>query len=204
MTLRVRSASLTEPFSYPQGVDVLAAPASLVTWKQGGSTVVLDTVDWERSPEDRQRGRRFLSAVLSNLGMPFQQKEAGVGDAVPNTRFATAGGQYNTADATRIELRSTGHAEAEFTCAQASSYELVLVASSTPTDGQYAIVRAEIDGKVVGEKVVGSGTDATYRIGPIQLSTGRHRLRLVFPNDASNEREDRNLVIRQVGFQKSS
>ncbi|MGV3614024.1 MAG: carbohydrate-binding domain-containing protein [Fimbriimonas sp.] len=92
-------------------------------------------------------------------------------------------------------------------------------------EGQAPVVEVRVDDQAVGWFEVGkdwqtrsfplplpkpaakvtlaSVADARYDLEPRRLRAGRHRLRLVFPNDAFTATEDRNLTIRQITFRRA-
>jgi hypothetical protein len=198
--LRLATVTVSQVGSFPSGFAELAGPGAIVTWKVGRSTVVIDNIDWQSAPDNGKREKRFMAALLQNLGLRFKMPSQQAVDAIPISVLSAYGGQYNTARDSGIELRSTGYVEGKFACEKSGPYELRLRARSTPALGQFAMAEVYIDGRLIDSITIDSLATKEFKFKAAVLTPGIHTLKIAFPNDASNEREDRNLFIDSVGF----
>lgn len=87
-----------------------------------------------------------------------------------------------------------GLAEWEIDIPETGTYTLGLVARGTPVGGVYPIVEVYLDGAKVGVLYIGSEKLATY-ICSFSAKAGKHRLGILFTNDAWAPPEDRNLWV---------
>jgi hypothetical protein len=167
-----------------------------------GESLVIDTNTFATDGRNAVKSRRYLSALLANLGASFVPPVAGpASTALALDRFTLIGDSpYYEAGASRLTIRSNALIEAPFTAAAAGNYGIVLRGSSSPYDGVYCKVRVLIDRKPVGEIKINA--DQTADFGPLQteLDAGDHILGIEFFNDASGNGEDRNLLLDGVRF----
>lgn len=87
-----------------------------------------------------------------------------------------------------------GLAEWEVEIPQSGIYNLGVVARGTQVAGVYPIVEVYFDGERVGVIYVGSEEKGTY-VSSFPAKAGKHRLGLLFANDAWAPPEDRNLWV---------
>jgi hypothetical protein len=177
-------------------LQILADPWIMVS----APGVVVSSMLLGQDPDNQVKSRRILSALCANLGMPFVSPDAPSGDSIPLRSFKIESGPYNEVSDSAITLRSNGSAAGGFLVDQAGVYRLIVDAQSTVTDGGYANIAVEIDDKVVGEIRCSQAQLKAYEVSLPKITSGQHRLRLRFTNDASNATEDRNLEIRRVAF----
>lgn len=198
-----QSLSIRHCPDYPQGVDVPIAPGSLVSWQNGNSTVVIDTIAGHGRSECKVQGSRFLGALLGNLRFPFEVESRASGFVVGTGHLKVESGGYNTASDASLEMRSGGSAATSFYCLGEGDFDFIAEASSTPFKGEYSQFEIEIDGKVWGTVQCTGPNQQVYRAGSGHLAKGVHTLRVRFTNDAGDSNEDRNLWIHRMTFQPS-
>jgi hypothetical protein len=84
-------------------------------------------------------------------------------------------------------------------CARTGRYVMKMTARGTPAGGEFPIIAVELDGQPVGQIELKSDGWRGYPL-PMELTQGKHELKLTFTNDAQIPPEDRNLWIGQVEF----
>lgn len=166
----------------------------------GKRSLVIDCLRWDLAKSESSRGRRYVSALLANLGVAFARPSPAacwvgaphfdaVGD-VPHFRKT----------ATEVTMAAAGKARAEFECQDSGTYELVLRGRSQPAAGAYALARVRIDGKEAGTVEVAGQETSMHAVGRAPLAAGRHTVEVEFTNDLNQDGEDRNLFFEAVGF----
>jgi hypothetical protein len=200
--MRVLNVKLTRSAVLPASVKALTAPAAIVTWPVNAGRVLVDCTSWDEAWQGPADPRRAVQALLANVGAPFHE-DAGAAafEALPLASLKLVGeSSYFARSAAELSCNSNATFEAEFQSLQDGKYRVQLLLSGTPFEGEYPRVRVEIDGDVVGEVGAAGSAQSFAATPPVQLRAGRHTLRLIYDNDAFGHGEDRNLVIRQVGF----
>ena len=99
----VKIAALT----YPEGVDVLTTPASLICWKAGNGTVVLDGGAWLTNSDNATNANRYCNALFSNLGAAFGIPSAvnGTSDVELPREFSGRSGVYSSSQRIAVTPR---------------------------------------------------------------------------------------------------
>jgi hypothetical protein len=200
--LRVLNLKRTRSAVLPASVKALTVPAAIATWRAGAGRVVVDCTTWDEAWEGPADARRSAQALLGNLGASFREaRDAVASEGLPLSKLKLLGeSPYFARSPAELSCNSNATFEVEFQSLQAGEYRVQLLLSGTPFEGEYPRVRVEIDGKVVGEVRAPANAQTPVTTPPLLLEAGRHTLRLVYDNDAFGHGEDRNLVIRQVGF----
>jgi len=98
-----------------------------------------------------------------------------------------------------VYLGDTGFVQGMIECAKTGRYTMKLTARGTPAEGIYPIIAVALDGQALGQvELKGDGWRA-YTL-PVDLTAGRHELKLSFTNDLFAGGQDRNLWIARVEF----
>lgn len=197
--LLIDKITVGKRLKYPDNVEVLTLPASIV---RVDDSLVIDTVMLETDGPNAAKSRRYLSALLANLGASFEAPVAGPNTAdIPLADFGLIGeSPYYEARPSSLIIRSNGLVRAPFEVVRGGAYGLALRGSSTPYNGEYCKVRLLIDGEPIGELEIND--EQTGDFGPLQtvLQPGNHTIGLQFFNDGSGNGEDRNLQLEAVRF----
>jgi hypothetical protein len=177
-------------------------PATAVIAVGSEGRVVVDGVRWDAPGGNRERGRRYASALLRNLGavfLPPEPEGAWVGPA----SFKPVGTvPYYSQDTERVALVAAGSVTAVFESAQAGRYEVLVKGWSQPAAGEYARAAVRLDDVAVGEVEMASGSSAVFVLGNVTLRAGPHRLTVEYTNDLWKPPEDRNLYLQSIGFRR--
>jgi hypothetical protein len=95
-------------------------------------------------------------------------------------------------------LGSSGWIEGQIEVPEDGQYSLAVEAAGTKAAGEYPEVVVSVDGKDVGTLHLTTEGWRVYRLPPLPLAAGRHKVRLLFANDYYRPPEDRNLMLRRL------
>ncbi len=197
--LLIDKITIGQRLNYPDNVEVLTLPASIV---RVDDSIVIDSTILESEGPNAAKSRRYLSALLANLGASFQPPVAGPNTTdLPLTHFKLIGeSPYYEAKPSSLTIRANGLVQAPFKVERSAEYSLTLRGSSTSFQGEYCKLRVLIDEKPVGELELNNEQTADFGPLELQLETGEHTLGLRFFNDGSGNGEDHNLRLEAVRF----
>lgn len=170
----------------------LLAPAALVKASLGKGVVLVDQVRWD-AEVGGEKAHRYISNLLTNLGVAFGSSNAGV--RIAGDRFVAVrkspGIRFRDGKAF---LGANGTVVAKLTFARSARYQFRIRASGTPAEGQLPNVALSIDGKRVGDVTLRRTTGHTLLL-EADVPAGEHEIGLAFTNDLYRPPEDRNLVV---------
>jgi hypothetical protein len=175
----------------------LTSPAAAVAVRLGRGMVVVDRVRWDTEGNNSQKAARYALSLIGELGGELVSRAATVlrcGEMTPQkdiTLFANRGGV--------AWLACNGYIAAPISVKTAGRYTMEVFAGGSPALGVYPLVEVHLDGKLIGN-IQTTGYDCRPYSLPVDLSVGRHELRLAFVNDACVGAEDRNLALDKVVF----
>ncbi len=197
--LLIDKITIGRRLNYPNNVEVLTLPASIV---RVDDSIVIDSTILESEGPNAAKSRRYLSALLANLGASFQPPVAGPNTTdLPLTHFKLIGeSPYYEAKPSSLTIRANGLVQAPFKVERSAEYSLTLRGSSTPYQGEYCKLRVLIDEMPAGELELNNEQTADFGPLELDLDAGEHTLGLRFFNDGSGNGEDRNLRLEAVRF----
>ena len=182
------------------GVEFLTMPPALAAARCGRNRLVLDGIRWDTAKRNALKGRRYASALLGNLGVAFKPPPPAA-SWIPTAQFDAVGKiAFFRKEESELGLFSAGVVGADFECIRDGEYSVVLSGHSTPARGEYAEARISIDGRTLETVMVSSAATAEFDAGALRLGKGKHRVEVAFVNDLQAGGEDRNLLVRGVGF----
>jgi hypothetical protein len=177
-------------------------PALAAAQSKGGLRAVVDCVRWDTNAGNRNRGLRYASTLLANLGASFTSSRASP-DWISLVAFEPLGSiSVFSRTETQLSFGSNGAVKSGFTCAAAGEYAVIVRGFATSARGVYGKARVKIDGQVVGEPELASPFAAEFTAGRVKLTSGSHEITVEFTNDLwlGAGKEDRNLYVTGVGF----
>jgi hypothetical protein len=174
----------------------LLSPAALVVMPLGKGRLILDQVNWDVEVQEVEKARRYLSTLLTDLGVPFRSPMAGL--TINGAQLVPAKGVklYRGKDGV-ASLAANGTLFFDLEAARAGRYELAVNAFGTEAGGEFPNIRFDVGGKTVGDLQLQRDGWRTLRL-EVNLSKGPNRIGLSFTNDFYDPPEDRNLRIRSV------
>jgi len=198
--LKIHDVKLHE-CRYPPGMDVLATPGALVTWRMGHGRIVLDGSNWDEPGDNARKGLRFANSLMSNLGAAFHPpRPAARMEPIPLSSLKLIGeSPWFSSSSAEISCASNATLETDLEVLNDGEYVFRVQGRSTPVKGKYAVIRLEIDGKTLGEKEIAAEKPAAYDFAAVRLAKGLCRLRISYQNDEYSEGEDRNLHLQGLG-----
>lgn len=201
-TLEWTSLQVSESPALPQRVQSLTVPASILTWNVGPGKVVIDNFNWTAKWPGVANPHRYASALFRNLGATFSiPPKVDAIETVPLPKLRLVGeSPYLSRSRDRIAANSNAVFVTDVNCTRAGRYRVAIKGSGTPAGGQFPRVRVFINDREVGEVVTDSTNAVSKSTPPFDLPTGVFTLKLVYDNDALVDKQDRNLVLHQVGF----
>jgi len=174
----------------------LLSPAALVVFPMGQGRLILDQVNWDVETRSVEKARRYLSTLLTNLGVPFRSPLSGL--TIDGAQLTPAEGVklYRARDGI-ASLPANGRLFFDLEVAREGRYELAVNASGTEAGGEFPNIRVDIGGKPVGDLQLQRDGWCTLRMA-VNLPKGANRIGLSFTNDLYDPPADRNLRIRSV------
>ena len=180
----------------PTAARRLLSPAALVVIPLGKGRLIIDQVNWHTETFDGEKAQRYISTLLTNLGVPFGSPVSGV--TITGAQLVPAKGVklYRSEDGV-ASLAANGTLFLDLEAAREGRYELVVNAQGTPAAGVYPIIRVDAGDKPIGDLQLRRGGWCALRT-ILDLPKGGNRIGLSFTNDFYDPPEDRNLRIRSV------
>ncbi len=174
----------------------LLSPAALVTMPLGRGRLFLDQVNWDVETRNVEKARRYLSWLLTSLGVAFRSPMSGV--TVDGAQLTPAKGvKLYRGENGVASLAANGTLYFDLVAARAGRYELAVNASGTQAGGEFPNIRIDLGGKPAGNLQLQRDGWRTLRM-TVDLPGGTSRIGLSFTNDFYDPPEDRNLRIRSV------
>lgn len=170
----------------------LLAPAALVKSTLGKGAVIIDQVRWE-SEEGGDKGSRYLSNLLTNLGVEFGSSSQAVRIAGDRFTAVRKSPGFRFRDG-KAYVGTNGTVVAPLQFARAGHYQFRIRASGTPAEGQLPNLALSINGKRVGDVTLRRPTWHTLVL-EADVPAGEHEIGIALTNDLYRPPEDRNLVI---------
>ena len=170
----------------------LLSPAALVKASLGKGLVLVDQVRWE-ADAGGDKGGRYLSNLLTNLGVGFGRPSQGVrigGDQFTPTRKSPGLQARNG----KAYMGTNGNMVTRQTFAKSGRYQFRIRASGTPAEGKLPNVALFVDGKRVGNADLVRTTWHTLVL-EAEVSAGEHEIGMSLTNDLYRPPEDRNLQV---------
>ena len=183
----------------PEGPEqALLRPPGLVRLRDGRGAWLFDQVGWDGRVASYDPAARYLSNLLTNLGVAFRPRP--VGAYIPASQLEPVGEFPNFGrDTSGVRLGSNGTVAVQVRFIRAGRYRIAVSARGTPAEGEYPAIRLHLDGRPVGEAQLtrGGWQDLTFEA---RLEAGTHDVAIEFFNDrwVPEMNEDRNLLIRHL------
>ncbi len=95
----------------------------------------------------------------------------------------------------KVVLYTNGSIEADFEATAEGDYDVGILAEGTPVEGEYPLVRLQVDDET--PTIVAVGELDVYGVSA-RLDAGSHRIALEFFNDRWEPPEDRNLTVHRM------
>jgi hypothetical protein len=186
------------------GLELFSLPPAILQIRpRPGVRVVIDCVRWDINDTNRTKGLRYASSFLSGLGVGFAAAGTAGAEWIEPAGFVPSGeiAAFSRTDAS-LNLGANGRVRADFTCAAAGRYRILLRGWSTPLKKTYARVTVRVDGIKTAEVEIKAGSPREFEAGSAEISAGRHELSVEFTNDewAGPGGEDRNLTLMGAAF----
>lgn len=189
-------ALLVAPDEPQDGVSFLTSPAAVTAIETRGGLVVVDSVNWDKTQRNKDKAARYVGGLLTGLGAEFQAGAAGT-VIDPVTFEPQPGLPWFRRESGTAYMGSNGYISGPFECAHAGQYAFRFYARGTPAEGVFPIFEVAVDGATVGQVALRSDSWQSYPM-VVDVTPGRHELRLSFINDAQRGSEDRNLWLGRV------
>jgi hypothetical protein len=181
------------------GVVALTNPAATVAVRLGKGMIVVDRVRWDSDPVNAGKAARYACSLIGELGgdlacrtgvtlrcenmtpqpgMPFFQKQGGL-----------------------ASLACNGYIAGPLQVATSGRYTMEIFAGGSPAQGEFPIIEVLLDGRKVTSVQTTAFDCRPYPVS-VDLTQGKHELRLAFVNDLNVGGEDRNLFLEKVVFSR--
>jgi hypothetical protein len=178
------------------GVSFLTSPAAVTAIDSGGGVIVLDNINWDTTQRNTDKASRYIAGLLTGLGARFQA--GGSGTVIEPVSFEPAPGlAWFRREGGAAYMGSSGYISGPLECATAGRYVFRFTARGTPVEAVFPIFDVALDGAKVGQVELKSDGWRGYPLA-VDLTTGRHELRLTFTNDSQKASEDRNLWLGRI------
>ncbi len=193
--LLVRSLRVA-PDETLDGISFLTSPAALTAIDTGSGLIVVDNINWDRTESNSDKAARYIAGLLTGLGAEFQ---AGAAATViePVTFEPQPGLPWFRRESGTAYMGASGYIAGPFECARAGQYVFRFSARGTPVEGVFPVFEVSVDGAKVGQVELKSDGWRSYPV-TVDVTPGRHELRLSFINDAQRGSEDRNLWLGRI------
>jgi hypothetical protein len=172
----------------------IAAGPTVAALTLGRGQVIVNFLRWDQ--QEHLQAQRFFASLLTALGadsLPFAALAYDLTSFTPMPDLA----HYST-DRGYCYLGSSGWIEGQIEVPEDGQYSLAVEAAGTKAAGEYPEVVVSVDGKEVGTLHLTTEGWRVYRLPPLPLAAGRHKVRLLFANDYYRPPEDRNLMLRRL------
>ncbi len=178
----------------PLQSECLMRPNALVKATLGQGCLLIDQVRWDVDCGGSSQSGRYLSNLLTNLGVDFGS--AGTVVAGERFQFDRQSAGFRIRDG-RAYLGANGGMSCRLNFAQAGRHEFRIRASGTEVDDVYPNIALRIDGRVIGDV---SLTRAGWQtvVVTAEVDAREHDIGLVFTNDFYRPPKDRNLVVESL------
>jgi hypothetical protein len=164
--------------------------------RHGGGTLVVDQVNWHGRTGTSEGAARYLSTLLTNLGVAFRDPETGL--LLDGAAMRPSDGTSSfSARGTAARLIANGSVIARVRFASAGTYVFEVAASGTAVRGEFPEVQLLLDGRPVEKRQLRGGGRETISYS-CAVGAGVHDVELAFTNDAWEPPEDRNLEISSL------
>jgi hypothetical protein len=187
--------------SEPGPEEPLILPAGLVKLQEGAGFWLIDQVAWDGRVRSYDPAARYLSGLLTNLGVTFAAGPPAT--VISASRMESSETVNYNREGSVAYLGSSMTIAIDVRFAEAGRFDFVVNARGTPAAGEYPAIRLLLDGQAVGDRQLQQGgwQNLTYAA---EVTSGVHRLALEFTNDAwlPDKGEDRNLWIRHVAISR--
>ncbi len=179
----------------PTALTAYTTPLALASLNLGASTVLVDTVRWDRPGAHGGPARTWLTSLLLNLGAQARLAYCASVEAEELEFEAVA---HNAVQPGVLCLANPGSVWVDVQCGQAGPYLLRVHARGSPALAEWPILVAKLDGNEVGRLSLDSTTVQPCRL-PLPLTAGDHRLELRFVNDYCDPgKADRNCFLDRI------
>lgn len=182
--------------SPPAKLKRLLMPAALVKVPLGEGYYLIDQINWHGRTASQDKAARYLTNLLVNLGVSFRKETGFLSISGANMEPAEDLRLYSTSGAI-MRLGTNGYIYSDIKFASSREYIFEISARGTEAGGEYPNIRLSIDGKVIGDQMLGYAGWQTLTF-KAYVGSDTHRVNLEFTNDYWEPPEDRNLEIRQL------
>jgi len=175
---------------------LLTRPGVVAQDRRGSGLVILDEIEWDTETQNATRAERYVSRLLTDLGVAFQPSPgvtvvAGTMTNVNVAAYYTSGGI--------AYLNSNGRIETSVNITASGNYTFTIQAGGTSAAGVLPQIGVTVDG-ITRTNFFLTSTDLTSYTVTLFLTAGVHALGLAFLNDYYAPPEDRNAFFGQFSI----
>lgn len=172
---------------------LLTRPGAVAQIRRGSGLVLLDEIAWETETQNATQAGRYISKLLTDLGVAFQPSSgitvgAGTMTNVNVNSYSSYGGI--------AYLNSNGRIETTVDITAAGRYVFTFGCGGTAAAGVPPQIAVTVDGAMRTNFFLIRTNLTSYTI-TLSLTAGRHTLGLAFLNDYYAPPEDRNAFFNQ-------
>lgn len=173
---------------------LLTHPGAVAQDRRGNGLVILDEIKWETETQNAPKAMRYISKLLTDLGVLFQQTPGATIEAVTMTNVNV--NSYSTSGGIAY-LNSNGRIETTVNFTAPGNYTFTMVAGGNAAVGVLPQVGVTVDGNTRTNFFLTTTNLATYTV-TLFLTAGTHAIGLAFLNDYYSPPEDRNAFFSQL------
>jgi hypothetical protein len=172
---------------------LLTRPGAVAQVRRGSGLVLLDEIAWETETQNAAQAGRYISKLLTDLGVAFQPSSGITIGAGTMTNVNVNAYSLNDGMAC---LNSNGRIETTVDITAAGKYVFAFGCGGTAAAGVLPRIGVTVDGTMQTNFFLISTNLTPYTI-TLSLTAGRHTLGLAFLNDYYAPPEDRNAFFNQ-------
>ncbi|HZL43895.1 MAG TPA: carbohydrate-binding domain-containing protein [Verrucomicrobiae bacterium] len=172
---------------------LLTRPGALAQDRRGSGLVILDEIEWDTETQNATRAGRYISRLLTDLGVAVQPSPGVtiVAGTMTNVNVAA----YNTSGGIAY-LNSNGRIETSVNITASGNYTFTIIAGGTSAAGVLPQVGVTVDG-ISQTNFFLTGTNLATYSATLFLTAGAHAIGVAFLNDYYAPPEDRNAFFSQ-------
>ena len=172
---------------------LLTRPGALAQDRRGSGLVILDEIEWDTETQNATRAGRYISRLLTDLGVAVQPSPGVtiVAGTMTNVNVAA----YNTSGGIAY-LNSNGRIETSVNITASGNYTFTIMAGGTSAAGVLPQIGVTVEGISQTNFFLIDTNLATYSV-TLLLTPGAHAIGFAFLNDYYALPEDRNAFFSQ-------
>ena len=179
---------------------LLTRPGAVAQDRRGSGLVLLDEIEWDTETQNATRAGRYISRLLTDLGVAFQPSPGVtvVAGTMTNVNVAV----YNTSGGIAY-LNSNGRIETSVNITASGNYTFTIVAGGNAAAGVLPQIGVTVDGSSRTNFFLTDTNLAAYSV-TLFLTAGTHAIGLAFLNDYYAPPADRNAFFSQFTITPAS